>query len=59
MGSVGGLKRELKSRPMRCEGADEPVVVRKPWPVKAGNGLEDKTMATQRLVVAGGLPPKA
>ncbi|KMT67081.1 hypothetical protein [Catenovulum maritimum] len=29
-----------------CEVADEPVVVNKPRPVKASNGVEDKTKVT-------------
>lgn len=33
----------------RCEVADEPVVVRKTRPVKASNGVEDKT----GLIVGG------
>ena len=33
---------------MRCEVADEPVVVMKSRPVKPGNGVEDKTEMTRR-----------
>ena len=28
---------------MQCEVADESVVVSKAWPMKASNGVEDKT----------------
>ena len=38
-----GFKGRLKNRLMRCEVADDPVVVSKPRPVKAGNSVEDKT----------------
>ena len=31
---------------VRCEVADEPVVVSKARPVKASNGVEDKTKPT-------------
>jgi len=34
---------------MRCEVADDSVVVMKSRPVKAGNSLEDKTGTTCRL----------
>ena len=50
---------KLKNRLMRCEVADDPVVVSKPRPVKAGNSLEDKTVVTSRLIAAGGVVPKA
>ena len=32
---------------MRCEVADEPVVVMKSRPVKPGNGVEEKTGTTR------------
>jgi hypothetical protein len=38
---------------MRCEVADESVVVMKSRPVKAGNSLEGKTGTTRRLVGGG------
>ena len=44
---------------MRCEVADDPVVVSKPRPVKAGNSLEGKTVVTSRSIAAGGVVPKA
>jgi hypothetical protein len=39
------FKRRLKVY-CRCEVADEPVVVSKARPVKASNGVEDKTKPT-------------
>jgi|GEM_PF-3020335 hypothetical protein len=48
--SRGRLKNQLT----RCEVADDPVIVSKPRPAKAGNSLEDKTAVTRRLVVTGG-----
>jgi hypothetical protein len=44
---------------MRCEVADESVVVMKSRPVKAGNSLEGKTGMTRRLVDGGRCEPKA
>ena len=41
-----GFKRQLKNSSKWCEVADEPVVVSKSRPVKAGNSLEDKTVTT-------------
>lgn len=44
---------------MRCEVADESVVVMKSRPVKAGNSLEDKTGTIRRFVGGGRCVPKA
>jgi hypothetical protein len=44
---------------MRCEVADESVVVMKSRPVKAGNSLEGKTGMIRRLVDGGRCEPKA
>jgi hypothetical protein len=44
---------------MRCEVADESVVVMKSRPVKAGNSLEGKTGTTRRFVGGGRCVPKA
>ncbi len=44
---------------MRCEVADESVVVMKSRPVKAGNSVEDKTGMTCHLVGRGSCVPKA
>jgi hypothetical protein len=44
---------------MRCEVADDSVVVKKSRPEKAGNRLEDKTGMTRRLVGGGRGAPKA
>ena len=44
---------------MRCEVADESVVVMKSRPVKAGNSLEGKTGMICRLVGRGSCVPKA
>lgn len=38
---------------MRCEAADESVVVMKSGPMKAGNKLEDKTGTTRGDVARG------
>ncbi len=61
-GRVLGKQRH-KGRPeasaMRCEVADESVVVMKSRPVKAGNSLEGKTGTTRRLVGGGRYEPKA
>jgi len=43
---------------MVCEVADEPVVVKKFRPVKAGNRVEDKTGMTVVGHAAGNLPSK-
>jgi hypothetical protein len=44
---------------MRCEVADESVVVMKSRPVKAGNSLEGKTGTTRRKVGGGRYVSKA
>jgi hypothetical protein len=44
---------------MRCEVAENSVVVMKSRPAKAGNRLEDKTGTTHRLVGGGRSEPKA
>jgi hypothetical protein len=44
---------------MRCEVADESVVVMKSRPVKAGNRLEGKTGMTRRMIDGGRCEPKA
>ena len=44
---------------MRCEVADEPVVVMKSWPVKPGNGVEDKTETTRWVLTWGPARSKA
>ena len=38
---------------MRCEVADEPVLVLKSRPVKPGNGMEEKTEATRWFLAWG------
>jgi len=43
------FKRRLKIY-SRCEVADEPVVVSKARPVKASNGVEDKTKPTINIM---------
>ena len=45
--------------PKLCEVADEPVVVLKFRPVKAGNSLEEKTGMTRHRVVGGRCVSKA
>ena len=52
-------KGEPKAGSMRCEVADESVVVMKSRPVKAGNSLEGKTGMTRRLVDGVRCEPKA
>jgi hypothetical protein len=44
---------------MRCEVADESVVVMKSRPEKAGNSLEGKTGTIRRFVGGGRCVPKA
>ena len=44
---------------MRCRVSDEPIVVMKSRPVKPGNGVEDKTEMTRRLLAWGLSWPKA
>jgi hypothetical protein len=44
---------------MRCRVADEPVVVMKFRPVKAREGVEDKTGMTRRLIGGDGRWPKS
>jgi len=44
---------------MRCEVADESVVVMKSRPMKAGNRLEDKTGTTRRTCRRGPLCAKS
>ena len=44
---------------MRCEVADEPVVVMKSRPVKPGNGVEDKTEMTRWRLAWGPTGSKA
>ena len=36
-----------------CEVADEPVVVLKARPMKASNGVEDKTKLTNSVMIVG------
>ena len=50
MGRVRKAQEETQGLLMRCEVADDSVVVMKSRPVKAGNSLEDKTGMTCRLV---------
>ena len=52
-------QEETRGRPMRCEEADESVVVKKSRPMKAGNGVEDKTGTTGGEVRRGLHQPKA
>lgn len=41
------------------QGADEPVIVLKSRPMKAREGVEDKTEMTRSLICGGGRWPKA
>ena len=50
---VSKAQEETQGLSMRCEVADDSVVVMKSWPVKAGNSLEGKTGTTCRLVGRG------
>jgi hypothetical protein len=59
MGRVRKAQEETQGLLMRCEVADESVVVMKPRPEKAGNSLEGKTGMTRRLVDGGRCVPKA
>ena len=53
------LKRKLKSCAIQCRVADEPVVVMKFRPMKAREGVEDKTETTCCLIGRVGRWPKA
>ena len=44
---------------MRCEVADEPVVVMKFLPMKPGNGVEDKTGTSSDVIQDDRYWPKA
>jgi len=43
---VGRIIQEVTQEYCECEVADEPVVVSKARPMKASNGVEDKTKPT-------------
>ena len=47
---VGRIIQEVTQEYCECEVADEPVVVSKARPVKASNGVEDKTKPTVSIV---------
>jgi len=47
---VGRIIQEVTQECCECEVADEPVVVSKARPVKASNGVEDKTKPTISIV---------
>ena len=49
--SVILIKMKVKINLMRCRVADDSVVVSKPFPVKAGNSLEDKIKVTLCIVI--------
>jgi len=52
---VRGLRLKVKAKSGEwCEVADEPVVVLKCWPMKAGNGVEDKTDMTTGVFCGAG-----
>jgi predicted transcriptional regulator len=59
MDRVRKAQEETQGLLMRCEVADESVVVMKSRPVKAGNSVEGKTGMTCRLVDRGRCEPKA
>ena len=59
MDRVRKAQEETQGLLMRCEVADESVVVMKSRPVKAGNSLEGKTGMTCRLVDGVRCEPKA
>ena len=59
MDRVRKAQEETQGLLMRCEVADESVVVMKSRPVKAGNSLEGKTGMTRRLVDGVRCEPKA
>ncbi|EPW6626181.1 hypothetical protein ACWOWW_004364, partial [Vibrio vulnificus] len=44
--NAGGVHQEVTQDVRWCEVADEPVVVIKARPMKASNGVEDKTKPT-------------
>jgi hypothetical protein len=53
------VQEETQDRSKRCEVADDPVVVMKFRPVKAGNSVEGKTGTTRFLMSGGCYAPKA
>ena len=50
---VGRIIQEVTQEYCECEVADEPVVVSKARPMKASNGVEDKTKPTISIVFDG------
>ena len=46
---VGRIIQEVTQECCECEVADEPVVVSKARPVKASNGVEEKTKPTTSI----------
>jgi hypothetical protein len=50
---VRKAQEETQGFPMRCEVADDSVVVMKSRPEKAGNRLEEKTGTTCCMALAG------
>ena len=56
---VGEAQEETQGGPMWCEVADDPVVVMKSRPMKAGNGVEEKTETNLDLVRGDRRRPKA
>ena len=56
---VKKVQEETQGFLMRCEVADDSVVVMKSRPVKAGNRLEDKTGTTCRKCRQGPLSAKS
>ena len=47
---IGRIVQGVIQECCECEVADEPVVVSKARPVKASNGVEDKTKPTVSIV---------
>jgi hypothetical protein len=50
---VGRIIREVTQEYCECEVADEPVVVSKARPMKASNGVEDKTKPINSIMIVG------
>ncbi len=53
------VQEETQGRSKRCEVADEPVVVIKFRPVKAGNSVEGKTGMIRHIIAESHCVPKA
>ncbi|MFQ5758942.1 MAG: hypothetical protein ACE5IF_04630 [Candidatus Bathyarchaeia archaeon] len=51
MRSSGGYNPSGKGLAILCEESDGPIVAMKPGPANPGDGLEDKTLASEGVLV--------